>query len=82
MTDFRAVRAAVDARLAGCPFCELTGREIVGENSLALAIRDHYPVTEMHTLVIPRRHAHTFFDLFEPERRAISLLLKSFKEAY
>jgi diadenosine tetraphosphate (Ap4A) HIT family hydrolase len=29
----------------------------------------------MHTLVIPRRHAPTFFDLFEPERRAINLLL-------
>jgi ATP adenylyltransferase len=74
-TDFRAVRAGADARIAGCPFCDLTGHEIVGENSLALAIRDRYPVTSMHTLLIPRRHAATFFDLFEPERRAINLLL-------
>jgi ATP adenylyltransferase len=46
-----------------------------GENALALAIRDNYPVTELHTLVIPKRHATTFFDLFEPEKRAINQLL-------
>jgi len=32
-------------------------------------------VTQLHTLVIPKRHAATFFDLFEPERRAINQLL-------
>jgi diadenosine tetraphosphate (Ap4A) HIT family hydrolase len=37
--------------------------------------RDNYPVTQLHTLVISKRHATTFFDLFEPERRAINQLL-------
>ena len=32
-------------------------------------------MTELHTLVIPKRHAPTFFELFEPERRAINQLL-------
>jgi len=32
-------------------------------------------VTALHTLVIPKRHAATFFDLSEPERRAINQLL-------
>jgi ATP adenylyltransferase len=32
-------------------------------------------VTPLHTLVIPRRHAPTFFDQYEPERRALNLLL-------
>jgi ATP adenylyltransferase len=32
-------------------------------------------VTPLHALVVPRRHAKTFFDLYEPERRAINLLL-------
>jgi ATP adenylyltransferase len=36
---------------------------------------DAYPVTPLHTLVVPRRHAATYFDLHEPERRAINLLL-------
>jgi diadenosine tetraphosphate (Ap4A) HIT family hydrolase len=44
-------------------------------NVLAFAIRDRYPVTELHTLVVPKRHVATFFDLFEPERRAINHLL-------
>ena len=42
---------------------------------MAFAIRDNHPVTSLHTLVIPKRHATTFFDLFEPERRAINQLL-------
>jgi diadenosine tetraphosphate (Ap4A) HIT family hydrolase len=48
---------------------------IIAFNSLAFAVRDKYPVTELHTLVISKRHASTFFDLFEPERRAINKLL-------
>jgi len=53
----------------------MAGREFVAENSLAVAFQDLYPVTPLHTLVIPRRHAATFFDLYEPERRAMNLLL-------
>jgi diadenosine tetraphosphate (Ap4A) HIT family hydrolase len=37
-------------------------------------------VTELHTLVIPKRHAATFFDLFEPERRAINQLLDQLRD--
>jgi diadenosine tetraphosphate (Ap4A) HIT family hydrolase len=74
-TDFRAVRAGADAREADCPFCDTEGRELVAENRLAVAFRDLYPVTPLHTLIIPRRHAPTFFDLYEPERRAMNLLL-------
>jgi ATP adenylyltransferase len=61
--------------LSGCIFCELQADRVVASNALALAIRDSYPVTALHTLVIPKRHAATFFDLFEPERRAINQLL-------
>jgi diadenosine tetraphosphate (Ap4A) HIT family hydrolase len=32
-------------------------------------------VTPLHTLVLPRRHTPTSFDLYEPERRPINLLL-------
>ncbi len=44
-------------------------------NSLAFAVSDKYPVTALHTLIISKRHASTFFDLFEPERHAINQLL-------
>jgi ATP adenylyltransferase len=32
-------------------------------------------VTPLHALIVPRRHAITYFDLYDPERRAINLLL-------
>ena len=74
-TDFRAIRAALNTRQAECPLCDIDTRRVIGENGLAVAVRDGYPVTLLHTLVIPRRHATTSFDLSVPEQRAISLLL-------
>jgi len=73
--DFRVVREGMNARQSGCVFCELPSDRVIVSNALAFAIRDNYPVTELHTLVIPKRHAVTFFDLFEPERRSINQLL-------
>ena len=73
--DFRVVREALSARQSACIFCELPTDRIIASNALAVAIRDNHPVTPLHTLVIPKRHAATFFDLFEPERRAINQLL-------
>jgi diadenosine tetraphosphate (Ap4A) HIT family hydrolase len=73
--DFRAIREGINARQAGCIFCEVLDERIIAYNPLAFAIRDRYPVTELHTLVISKRHATTFFDLFEPERRAINQLV-------
>jgi len=48
----------------------------VAENELAIAFRDLYPVTEHHTLVIPKRHVADMFDLYQPERNAIQALLE------
>jgi ATP adenylyltransferase len=49
--------------------------QLVSENELAFALADNYPVTPLHTLVVPRRHVRSYFDLYDPERRAINLLL-------
>ncbi len=73
--DFRIIREGINARQSGCVFCEVPEDRIIASNAIAFATRDSYPVTELHTLVIPKRHAATFFDLYEPERRAINLLL-------
>ncbi len=50
-----------------CPFCSLPSERVVFENGSAVAIFDGFPVTLGHCLVIPRRHAETFFDLTEAE---------------
>jgi len=59
----------------------VTSGKIIAESSLALAIYDVFPVTAYHALVIPRRHAATWFDLYEPERRAVGLLLDEMRLA-
>jgi ATP adenylyltransferase len=73
--DFRVVREGLNARQSNCIFCEFPPDRVLASNSLAVALRDNYPVPPLHTLVIPKRHAATFFDLFEPERRAIHQLM-------
>jgi diadenosine tetraphosphate (Ap4A) HIT family hydrolase/5-methylcytosine-specific restriction endonuclease McrA len=75
-TDFRAVRAAYEQREADCPFCHLGGREVLLENPLAVVLRDQYPVTQHHLLVIPKRHVSDFFDLGTAESRACEDLLR------
>jgi diadenosine tetraphosphate (Ap4A) HIT family hydrolase len=60
-----------------CPFCALPPVRVVGANDLALVIRDGYPVSQGHTLIIPRRHVASFFDLSEQEHAAMLSLLVS-----
>lgn len=59
-----------------CPFCDdrVTGR-IVEENGTAIAIRDKYPVTQYHTLILPRRHTVDFFTMTPQERRDTEALI-------
>jgi diadenosine tetraphosphate (Ap4A) HIT family hydrolase/5-methylcytosine-specific restriction endonuclease McrA len=74
-TDFRAVRSAYDHREPSCPFCETGDREVLLQDSLAIVVRDGYPVTEGHVLVVPKRHAADYFDLGTAEVSACQRLL-------
>jgi ATP adenylyltransferase len=40
---------------------------MVVENELVYAVRDAYPVTHLHTLVIPKRHVSGYFELGRSE---------------
>jgi ATP adenylyltransferase len=60
-----------------CPFCKaIRSSKIPLENDYAYAILDSHPVTEGHTLVIPKRHIADYFEISEDERRAIDELLR------
>jgi hypothetical protein len=74
-TDFRKIKESYHRRESGCLFCEIPKKRIICENSLAYAVRDHYPVTPGHSLVIPRRHVRQYFDLGRPELNACNDLL-------
>jgi diadenosine tetraphosphate (Ap4A) HIT family hydrolase len=54
-----------------CPFCKLAAAQIVLENEVGIAVRDAFPVTEGHTLVIPKRHVASLFDLDANEQAAL-----------
>ena len=75
-TDFREVNTSYDYRELGCIFCEMSSERVIAENELAYAILDAFPVTEGHTLIIPKRHVSDFFSLYQPERNAMQRLLE------
>jgi diadenosine tetraphosphate (Ap4A) HIT family hydrolase len=50
-----------------CPFCNLPKERIWLQTETAIGVLDAFPVTEGHTLVIPRRHIVELFDLSEAE---------------
>ena len=60
---------------AVCPFCALPAERVLFRNDAAVAVRDAYPVTPGHTLVIPRRHVASYFDATPLEREAMLALL-------
>jgi len=65
----------------GCVFCDLiNGHRVVVEHATVCAVRDKFPVTEGHHLVITKRHVSDFFTMTEAERRdaeELILILKS-----
>lgn len=58
-----------------CPFCSPSG--VIAENGLAFAIPDRRPIRPGHTLVIPRRHVASFFDLTPEETAACFELVRA-----
>ncbi|MFH1807585.1 MAG: HIT family protein [Pseudomonadota bacterium] len=54
-----------------CFFCTVPADQIVAANGLCLAFRDGYPVSEGHTLVVPRRHVVDWFHTTSEEQRAL-----------
>jgi histidine triad (HIT) family protein len=61
----------------GCVFCQiLAGKvpaSVVLENDLVIAFLDIRPANPGHTLVVPRRHVHSFTDLTSTEVAQVAL---------
>lgn len=64
-----------------CLFCNLSEERIVASNGPAISIRDGFPVSPGHTLIIPKRHVATFFDTTTEERLAMFELMEKAKLA-
>lgn len=62
-----------------CPFCSMPASRIVARNNSGYVIRDGFPVSPGHTLIIPHRHIGSFFELGQPERAELLELLDQAK---
>jgi diadenosine tetraphosphate (Ap4A) HIT family hydrolase len=61
-----------------CLFCDIQSTDqqrIIAESNLAYVIRDGFPVTDGHTLFIPKRHVKDYFELVPAEINAINSLM-------
>ncbi len=63
-----------------CIFCQLPKERVIAENDYCLAFHDLYPVTNKHTLIIPKLHRLDYFDLTSEELDAVNDLLKKQKD--
>ena len=63
-----------------CLFCNSKISGIACENDLAYASYDTYPVSELHCLIIPKRHVINYFELTNEELVACNDLIKIIKE--
>ena len=63
-----------------CIFCELPSDRFIDETELTLVFRDAFPVTDLHTLIIPKRHVSDYFNLTIAERDDIQNLLLKHKD--
>ena len=69
--------------MSDCPFCQIINTQsdrIVAQNAHAIAIRDGFPVTEGHTLIIPKVHEGSFFNLPDASQTALLELLSQQRE--
>ena len=74
-TNFKDIlKERIDPR---CDFCiyALRGEKLL-ENDYAFAKLDRYPVTDKHTLFIPKRHFADFFEITKVEQDAIHDLIR------
>lgn len=64
-----------------CPFCNIEESFVVSQNSAAIAFRDAFPIAEGHTLVIPREHVASIFDLSASDQASLWQLVAKVRSA-
>lgn len=64
-----------------CPFCALPPERIMHRTEHLVAIRDAFPVTPGHTLLIPRRHVVSLFSVTVLEWVELGQLLAEVRAA-
>jgi len=55
-----------------CPFCTIDPTRILHESGLVRILRDGFPVSPGHLLLVPRRHIVSWFDATPEEQQALT----------
>ena len=63
-----------------CLFCNSKESGIAHQNELAYASYDSYPVSDLHCLIIPKRHIKDYFELNNEELVACNELIRIVKD--
>lgn len=61
-----------------CIFCK-PQREVLASNAHAIAVFDTYPVSPGHSLILPRRHVVTVWELSDAEYASCYALVRELK---
>ena len=64
-----------------CLFCNKRKQKIIFSSEFIYVVRDSYPVTKYHSLIIPHRHVSNFFDLNKKELDDLSKILKKERQS-
>ena len=66
---------------SNCIFCEIsTSARVIDQTENCFVIKDSFPVTDGHTLLIPKRHVADYFELTDTEVSEIHGLLHIHKQ--
>ena len=77
-TDFKEL--LTPDSLKDCPFClDNVKSRVIESIDTVFAIKDKYPVTDQHMLIIPQRHTPDFFSMTSKERGEAENLLRILK---
>ena len=65
--------------MSNCVFCNILDDEIINEYKHFFIIRDLFPVTNLHSLVIPKRHIVSYLECNKDEYDEIPIVLNTQK---
>jgi diadenosine tetraphosphate (Ap4A) HIT family hydrolase len=79
--EYRHYNQLVRNGHSDCPFCNPDAdRELIVESATAYSVYDKFPVSEGHSLIIPKKHYSDYFELTFKEQSACWFMLNIVKQ--